>query len=789
MARPVPEQAAPGLSNTVIAQARDGCHPSQVAHRGDNTRFLAGIGRTDHDYMNIIGINPYLQSREALVSLSQYVCLERVDVYNSKGWLLEPKDQIHDVCYMKCYCSKSEIKSLLVQLFSIRFFNCVSINKLMHMIHGNITLIFLAFLIYSFIHFVLYVRTFYDHKDLLIFLVLVPIHVYDLYVPAFTAVSALLSYLKDHPYVTYGCVVCQIIGFVFYAVLYATMAEMDPAQLEALLRDPEEHNREMHAANGNICVFVYTKGRRTYITLHIEWLLNFHDLMKMQKWVSFFIDKTTNSSLPSHSLRSIRCNDICWIIDPFFIDFLVSVGTTPMYTIVFFSQELVIHLDTENYKRLISNNPQPLPDDQVDHVVSICKMVAFSRAFRSWVNPLLSNKLMHALNGNFMKFTLAELEKAFDNPKFDSFNYVFGECKLSRKKFTDLAKKYDFKYVHRKTMGNYALNDYRFVITKKNDDIIIHFTELDRESYYNWKVNGIKPPEKPALSDSVEEKSQEHKPEKKIEKVVKPTEEFDSIEESSDTEPEVQEPKKIPEKEKPEIVLDSGYDVDGLELPLLADLRDGEKPSLIPSEYIENLFLPYTKERSSTDGFFYDKVKILSGSFCFIMSLSLRSFTIMSHPVHIWLRVFLFVSGAVLCYLGKISAVAGDVSWFSLHKQSLIDSKIGFSKDDNAKKSKIYRYRVRSRLRLKTNEYKVTEAYWAVSHDLISEIMSQASILTNLDSINAFVDTRIASLSSRLKNLNLDLRNVNCGVLQSTKLICTALLSKTMMEAKGQGFV
>jgi hypothetical protein len=228
-------------------------------------------------------------------------------------------------------------------------------------------------------------------------------------------------------------------------------------------------------------------------------------------------------------------------------------------------------------------------------------------------------------------------------------------------------------------------------------------------------------------------------------------------------------------------------------LPIISELYDGAEPSLGSSTRIDRVFTSY------------DEVEIkfkLNFKSLIIIPLILISLTQVwfSNP-NIWMPItnsLIVLMGAWFALVNiniYLATRSQTPSWFSLEQLCSLPTYIGFTKDAHSSELPHHVYKLTS-YKWQRRVYRKVESYVPVCELLVSEIMSQATLFDNLESLRAFVDTRIAAVGCRVKNVNVPTsvvidginRPLDSTVLQSTKIIVTALLSLSFLRNTEQGF-
>lgn len=434
------------------------------------------------------------------------------------------------------------------------------------------------------------------------------------------------------------------------------------------------------------------------------------------------------------------------------------------------------------------------------------------------------NHEMHALNGNIK--TLDDLRLLFDECKarrirpssFGHESYA-GAYTVKYAQFLELLNDYNknfkdnLKMISMSRFGEYEA-DFVFKPAANDKPITVYIYSKTKEQFV---IEPIHPmcellrPSRPAITPEVtgsevmttgETTEDKEKEKNKREKLP---ERFVPELLPSPKPPHKEEKPQITEnvKEKIEEEVPEPKSYDDMILPLFNDIRDGIMPSL---SYL-----------TTPDDMTFDPAKMHTRStvftFSFILKLSLSLFLInglfswyrwtprltilalanMCYPnsnINLYLFISMAGSFSFLCYslYNSFIYTEGEVSYYKLCKISNISTTNCISRDRSSLITQQTHYQLKS-YKNEGHYYRATVLNCAVSETLINEILSQAIAFSNVESIQAFVSTRLASLSTRIKNLVHDSTAYDLGVLQSAQVICTSILAKNLLQTRRQGFV
>lgn len=233
---------------------------------------------------------------------------------------------------------------------------------------------------------------------------------------------------------------------------------------------------------------------------------------------------------------------------------------------------------------------------------------------------------------------------------------------------------------------------------------------------------------------------------------------------------------------------------EGVKLPIIADMGDGVAPDFAASFTLERVFKNFTEIELTWRWYWYPLLLLIPALCFYVVSHNVDEYLmprILSYFIGL-VSITLFIARSLSNYL---AARRKTPSWFTLHKLGPLSTFVGFTKDAKSSDLPHNLYEITS-YRQMGQVYRKIVQYVPVCELLVNEIMSQATLFDSYDSIDAFVETRIASVGCRVKNLNVPSTAIVNGwgqklemtTLQTTKLIVKASLYLTLQTSIEQGF-
>lgn len=234
--------------------------------------------------------------------------------------------------------------------------------------------------------------------------------------------------------------------------------------------------------------------------------------------------------------------------------------------------------------------------------------------------------------------------------------------------------------------------------------------------------------------------------------------------------------------------------LEGTKLPIIADMGDGVDPDFAASITYSRVFKNFTEIELAWRWYWYPLLMLIPAVMLYVISNNVDDSLfplILSYFIG-GLSITIFVAKSFQNYLATRRKTP---SWFTLHKLGPLSTFVGFTKDAKSSDLPHNLYEITS-YRQQGQVYRKIVQYVPVCELLVNEIMSQATLFDSYDSINAFVETRIAAVGCRVKNINVPTTAIVNGwgqrlemtTLQTTKLIVKASLYLTLQTSIEQGF-